>query len=44
MSLALTASRDCPPGAGPSPPARGVARVNVLVALALVALGLALRG
>lgn len=42
MSLSLTVSRDCPPGAGPSAPARGVARVNVLVAL--VALGLALRG
>ena len=44
MSLSLTVSHVCPPGAGPSAPAPGAARVNGLVALALVALGLALRG
>jgi hypothetical protein len=42
VSLSLTVSHVCPPGAGPSAPAPGAARVNVLVAL--VALGLALRG
>jgi hypothetical protein len=46
VSLSLTVSRVCPPGAAPSARARAswVARVDVLVAPALVALGLALRG
>jgi len=46
VSVALTVSRVCPPVAGYPARARAswVARVNVLVALALVALGLALRG
>ena len=46
MSLSLSVSRVCPAGAGPSARARAswVARVDLLVALALVAPGLALRG
>jgi hypothetical protein len=46
VSLSLTVSRVCLPGAGPSARVRasGVARVDVLVARALVAPGLALRG